>query len=216
LHFMTCSFTVKYYIGNISVTHKILVLYYSELGGTQLLAEAIAEGIESVPGVEACIRTVPPVYTISEKPPAISAGPLYATHEDLTECIGLALGSPTRFGNMAAPLKHFWDTTTAPWSSRTLVDKPACVFTTAASQHAGHETTLISMMIPLLHHGMMIIGCPYTEPALDQTKTGGTPYGPSHYSGGKNVSLSQDEVAIAHAVGKRLSRVAMAMLTSKI
>ncbi len=199
------------------IAKKILILYYSELGGTQMLAEAIAQGIESVSEVEACIRTVPPVYALGETLPAHhSSGPLYATQEDLESCIGLALGSPARLGNMAAPLKHFWDTAGSSWANRVLVNKPACVFTSAASHHGGHESTLLSMMIPLLHHGMMLIGCPYTESALDLTTTGGTPYGPSHYSGlHSNLPLSVDEITIAHAVGKRLAQIALIMLESK-
>lgn len=196
------------------MAQDILVLYYSELGGTQALAEAIAQGIESVPGVAARIRTVPALYTTQESPPPPSApGPLYVTHQDLIDCIGLALGSATRFGNMAAPLKHFLDSTGSAWATGVLVNKPACVFTTASSQHAGHESTLLSMMIPLFHHGMMLIGCPYTEAALDKTQTGGTPYGPSHYSGGRsNLPLSAEETAIAFAVGKRLAKTAIKML----
>ncbi|MFI4956317.1 MAG: NAD(P)H:quinone oxidoreductase [Gammaproteobacteria bacterium] len=196
------------------MTQDILVLYYSELGGTQALAEAIAAGIESVPGAAARIRTVPALYTAQESAPAPTGpGPMFVTHQDLEECIGLALGSPTRFGNMAAPLKYFWDTTTGPWSTGVLVNKPACVFTTAASQHAGHESTLLSMMIPLLHHGMILLGCPYTEPALNQTQTGGTPYGPSHYSGVQsNLPLSVEEKTIAFSVGKRLAKIALKLL----
>lgn len=196
------------------MTQDILVLYYSELGGTQLLAEAIAQGIDSIPGASSRIRTVPPLYTAQETaPPPTGPGPLFVTHQDLIECIGLALGSPTRFGNMAAPLKYFWDTTAGPWTSGVLVNKPACVFTTAASQHAGHESTLLSMMIPLFHHGMLLLGCPYTEPALNQTQTGGTPYGPSHYSGGQsNLPLSAEETTIALTVGKRLAKTALALL----
>ena len=196
------------------MTQDILVLYYSELGGTQALAEAIARGIESVPGVAARIRTVPPLYTIEETPPAPKGpGPLYATQEDLSECIGLAMGSPTRLGNMAAPLKYFWDNSGNAWATGVLVNKPACVFTTAASVHAGHESTLLSMMIPLLHHGVLLLGCAYTEPALNKTTTGGTPYGPSHYSGlQSNLPLSQDEITIAFAVGKRLAKTALKLL----
>ncbi len=187
------------------------------------MAEAVASGIESVPGVSARIRTVPEVCAVNgmaptahgrEYPPLHS--PVYATHEDLDECIGLALGSPTRFGNMAAPLKYFLDTTSGPWTSGALSGKPACVFTTAASQHAGHESTLLTMMVPLLHHGMIIVGCPYTEPALNKTTTGGTPYGPSHFSGGQsNLPLSADETAIAFAVGKRLAQIALALLEQR-
>lgn len=196
------------------MTQDILVLYYSELGGTHALAEALAQGIESVPGVCARIRTVPPVFVLTETPSApTSIGPRYATQADLKECIGLAMGSPTRLGNMAAPLKHFWDNSGGAWTSGALVNKPACVFTSAASMHGGHESTLLSMMIPLLHHGMLLLGCPYSEVTLDKTTTGGTPYGPSHYAGLQSkLPLSADETTIAFVVGKRLAKTALKLL----
>lgn len=189
---------------------EILVLYYSRGGATQKMAEYIAQGIESVPGMQARIRTVPPVSPTTEATdkPTPEEGPPYVTHDDLIECAGLALGSPTRFGNMAAPMKHFWDTTSGLWLSGQLVNKPAAVFTSTGSMHGGQETTLLSMMIPLMHHGMMILGVPYTEPALSDTKTGGTPYGPSHLAGpDSNLPISDDEKTICLALGKRLGEI---------
>ena len=163
----------------------ILVLYYSRHGATRDLALAVAQGVDSVPGMQARVRTVPAVSTVSEATaPAIPLdGPPYAELRDLEECAGLALGSPTRFGNMAASLKYFLDGTTPQWMSGALAGKPACVFTSTSSLHGGQESTLLSMMLPLLHHGMLMLGIPYTESALTTTKTGGTPYGASHVSG---------------------------------
>ena len=164
--------------------NDILVLYYSRNGATRELAQAIAQGVDSVPGMQARVRTVPPVSTVCEatQPDIPADGPPYAEVRDLEECAGLALGSPTRFGNMAAPLKYFLDGTSPQWLSGTLAGKPASVFTATGSLHGGQETTLLSMMLPLLHHGMLIVGIPYTEPKLTTTQTGGTPYGASHFA----------------------------------
>jgi len=190
----------------------ILVLYYSQHGATRELARLIARGIESVPGVKARLRTVPKVSTVCEaSEPAIPPeGAPYVERQDLAECIGLALGSPTRFGNMAAPLKYFLDGTSAEWMQGTLADKPACVFTSTASMHGGQETTLLSMMLPLLHHGMLIVGLPYTEPVLTTTQSGGSPYGVSHVAGVKNeLPISEAEKTLALAQGKRLAEAAL-------
>ncbi len=190
----------------------ILVLYYSRTGATVQLAQYIARGVERVTGIEARLRTVPPVSTTCEvvDSPVPDSGAPYATLDDLRQCAGLALGSPTRFGNMAAPLKYFLDGTSALWLGGDLVDKPACVFSSSASMHGGQESTLISMMLPLLHHGMILLGLPYTEPALNTTLSGGTPYGVTHVSGVSNDKpISQDEIIMARALGERLGRVAL-------
>lgn len=187
----------------------VLVLYYSRTGATAQLAQYIARGIESITGLEARLRTVPPVSTTCEavENAIPDAGAPYATIEDLRHCSGLALGSPTRFGNMAAPLKYFLDSTSSLWLAGDLVDKPACVFSSSASMHGGQETTLISMMLPLLHHGMIVLGVPYTEPALNNTLSGGTPYGVTHVSGVENNQpLSEDEITLAKHLGERLGR----------
>ncbi|HAT8623658.1 NAD(P)H:quinone oxidoreductase [Legionella pneumophila serogroup 1] len=192
----------------------ILVLYYSRTGSTAQLAQYIARGVESVSGLEARLRTVPPVSTTCEAvdKPVPDAGAIYVSLDDLRHCHGLALGSPTRFGNMAAPMKYFWDGTTSLWLGGDLVNKPACVFSSSSSMHGGQETTLISMMIPLLHHGMILLGVPYTEPALTSTQSGGTPYGVTHVAGDDNENpLSQDEISLAKALGERLGRVAMGL-----
>jgi len=191
----------------------ILVLYYSRHGATRELALAIAQGIDSVAGATARVRTVPPVSATCEaSAPAIpDNGPPYVEPRDLEECAGLALGSPTRFGNMAAPLKYFLDGTSPQWLAGALAGKPACVFTSTASLHGGQESTLLTMMLPLLHHGMMIVGLPFTESALSATKTGGTPYGASHLAGkgAMGALLSADEKALALALGARLARTAI-------
>lgn len=192
----------------------ILVLYYSRTGSVQQLAQYIARGVEHVDGIEARMRTVPPVSTICEAvdAPVPEEGAPYVTLEDLRDCAGLALGSPTRFGNMAAPLKYFLDSTSSLWLAGDLVDKPACVFSSSASMHGGQESTLLSMMLPLLHHGMVLIGSPYTEPALNTTQTGGTPYGVTHVSGlSNNLPLSADEISLAKKLGERLGRCALKM-----
>jgi len=191
---------------------NILVLYYSRDGSVAQLATRIARGINSVEGCAAMIRRVPPVSTTTEAvedeiPPA---GHPYATLEALKDCAVLALGSPTRFGNMAAPLKSFLDSTTSIWLSGQLAGKPASVFTSTGSMHGGQESTLLSMMIPLLHHGMLIVGIPYTEAELTATITGGTPYGASHVSGiTGDAALSQDEEKLCLALGERLARIAL-------
>ena len=195
---------------------EILVLYYSRHGAVQAMAQQIARGVETVPGMQARLRCLPPVApsydSAAESIPA--KGAPYATAEDLRECAGLALGSPTRFGNMAAPLKHFLDTTGALWASGTLVGKPAAVFTSTSTQHGGQESTLLSMMLPLLHHGMLILGVPYTEAALNRTASGGTPYGASHVAGLNNDNpLTADEKELCQALGKRLAIVAYQLAT---
>ncbi len=189
---------------------EILILYYSHRGSVRALAERVARGVESVPGMQARLRTVPKVSTVCEASEATvpTNGAPYVEVIDLEECAGLALGSPVRFGNMAAPMKYFWDGTVAAWQNGTLAGKPACVFTASGSQHGGNETTLISMMLPLLHHGMLLIGLPYTETDLSTTSTGGTPYGPSHISGGSgNPVLSESESRLAFNQGQRLANL---------
>lgn len=190
----------------------ILVLYYSHHGSVRALAERLARGIDSIPGANARIRTVPRVASVcSALEPAIPAnGAPYVESRDLEECAGLALGSPVRFGNMAASMKYFWDGTVAAWQNGTLAGKPACVFTSSASQHGGNEATLLSMMLPLLHHGMLLMGLPYTEPELSSTSGGGTPYGASHVAGpGGNPLLSDSESRLAFAQGQRLARLVL-------
>lgn len=188
----------------------VLVLYYSHQGSTATMARHIARGIEKT-GLEARLRTVPKVSTLCEatEPEVPESGVPYATEQDLTDCAGLALGSPTRFGNMAAPLKYFLDGTAALWLNGNLRNKPAAVFTSTSSLHGGQESTLLSMMLPLLHHGMMILGLPYSETALLHTTTGGTPYGASHFAGSNNsTTLSEDEIRLCEALGERLARTA--------
>ncbi|MBI2786733.1 MAG: NAD(P)H:quinone oxidoreductase [Legionella longbeachae] len=190
----------------------ILVLYYSRTGSVAQLAQYIARGVERVTGIEARMRTVPPVSTTCEAvDKAIpDSGAPYATLDDLRHCQGLALGSPTRFGNMAAPLKYFLDGSSSLWLAGDLIGKPACVFSSSASMHGGQETTLLSMMLPLLHHGMLLLGLPYSEPSLNNTVSGGTPYGVTHVSGASNNHpLSQDEINLAKHLGERLARVTL-------
>lgn len=190
----------------------ILVLYYSQQGATQALAQVIAHGIGSVPGVQARLRTVPKVTATIQaaQPPIPESGSPYVELRDLSECIGLALGSPTRFGNMAAALKYFLDGTSGLWKEGALAGKPAAVFTSTASMHGGQESTLLSMMLPLLHHGMLIVGIPYTEAALGSTVTGGTPYGASHVAGTDGqAQISEDERKLAFALGRRLALAAL-------
>jgi NAD(P)H dehydrogenase (quinone) len=190
---------------------EILVLYYSRGGSVAQLARQIARGIEEVPGMQARLRTVPPVAPTTEAtaPPVPDEGAPYVHKRDLHECAGMALGSPTRFGNMAAPLKHFVDTLGAEWASGTLAGKPAAVFTSTASMHGGQESTLLTMMLPLLHHGMVIVGLPFTEPSLSSTRTGGTPYGASHVAGAQDDPLpSEEEKQLARALGRRLAGIA--------
>ncbi len=191
---------------------EILVLYYSRHGATAELARHVARGVDEVDGMRARIRTVPPLRaaTDSEVLAAVpDDGPPYATADDLQACAGLALGSPTRFGNMAAPLKFFLDGTSAQWLSGALAGKPAAVFTSTSTQHGGQESTLLSMMLPLMHHGMVIVGIPFTEQALNTTRGGGTPYGASHVAGLKGgAPLSEDERDLARALGRRLADIA--------
>jgi len=189
----------------------ILVLYYSRHGSIEAMAQQIARGIETIDGMRARLRAVPPVAaTHDPEADSIPArGAPYATLDDLNECAGLALGSPARFGNMAGALKYFLDGTGPLWLSGQLTGKPAAVFTSSSSMHGGQETTLISMMLPLMHHGMILLGLPYTEPALMRTHSGGTPYGASHVAGHVNdPTLTDDEKQLCQALGKRLARVA--------
>jgi len=195
---------------------EILVLYYSRTGKTAQLARLVARGVEEVPGCTARLRSVPPVAPVTETsaPPEPDEGAPYATLADLRECAGIVLGSPTRFGNMAAPLKHFIDSTAADWVSGTLVGKPAGFFTSTSTQHGGQETTLVSMMLPLLHHGALIVGLPYTDPALNATTTGGTPYGASHVSGLQHERpISEDERTLARRLGRRVAEIAAKLAT---
>jgi len=196
--------------------NDILVLYYSRRGAVRKMSHLIAHGIESVPGARARIRTVPAVSPVCEAvaPSIPEEGAPYARTEDLSECIGLALGSPTRFGSMAAPLKYFLDTTGALWANGALSGKPAAVFTSTSTLHGGQETTLLSMMLPLLHHGMMILGLPYTLPELSATTSGGTPYGASHYAGkSSDLPISDDEKRLCLALGRRLAEASLRLAT---
>jgi NAD(P)H dehydrogenase (quinone) len=189
----------------------ILVLYYSRHGAVKEMARWVAHGVERVAGMSARLRTVPRVSTVSEavEPAVPDAGAPYCELDDLERCAGLALGSPTRFGNMAAPLKYFWDGTAALWLSGALAGKPAAVFTSTASLHGGQESTLVSMILPLLHHGMLIVGLPYTEPGLMRTSTGGTPYGASHVAGAASDRAVDDaEKQLCIALGQRLAETA--------
>ncbi|MGS2717047.1 NAD(P)H:quinone oxidoreductase [Eionea flava] len=198
-------------------TSYILVLYYSQHGATAAMAQQLAQGVEKT-GLEARLRTVPKVSAeceaIADNIP--KDGAIYCSAEDLQQCSGLLLGSPTRFGNMAAPLKYFLDGTSSQWLNGDLIDKPAAVFTSTGSLHGGQESTLLSMMLPLLHHGMVITGLPYSEPTLMTTTTGGTPYGASHLAGTKSDHpLSADEVQHCHILGKRVATIAKQLLTEK-
>lgn len=188
--------------------YKILVLYYSQKGSVEGLAHAIARGVDTISGAEAVLRTVPRISTVCEatESDVPTQGPPYVTLQDLSDCAGLALGSPVRFGNMAAPMKYFWDSTIAAWLSGELIGKPAAVFTSSGSMHGGNEATLLSMMLPLFHHGMLLMGLPYSQPELSTTQSGGTPYGASHVSGmNGDLVLTVDELALAKALGKRLA-----------
>lgn len=192
--------------------NEILVLYYSHYGAVKEMAQLIARGIEQTEGVKARLRTVPKVSAVCEAAEADipKDGPPYAELKDLEECIGLALGSPTRFGNMAASMKYFWDGTGSLWMKGTLAGKPACVFTSTSSLHGGQETTLVSMMLPLLHHGMLILGIPYTQPELVTTTAGGTPYGASHTAGmTSDKPITEAERKLSIALGKRLAETAL-------
>ena len=191
---------------------EILILYYSRYGSTAQLARQVARGVESVSGAAARVRTVPPVAPTHDAnaKPVPDNGPPFAALEDLGECDGLIIGSPTRFGNMAAALKYFLDGTANEWLSGTLAGKPAGAFTSTSSLHGGQETTLLSMALPLIHHGMYFVGVPYTEPALNATRTGGTPYGASHVAfEQRDTELSQHEAEIARELGRRIATLAM-------
>ena len=193
-------------------THDILVLYYSHHGAVREMAQLIARGVGEVNGANARVRTVPRVSTVTEAtaPPVPDSGAPYVELRDLEECMGLALGSPTRFGNMAAPMKYFWDGTSSLWLNGALAGKPAAVFTSTSSLHGGQETTLMSMMLPLLHHGMLIVGLPYTESELLNTTSGGTPYGASHVAGlGSDAPISEAERKLCLALGRRLAQTAL-------
>ena len=191
---------------------EILVLYYSQYGATRKMAQLVARGVEQVDGVRARLRTVPKVSAVCEATaPAIpDSGAPYAELRDLEECIGLALGSPTRFGNMASAMKYFWDGTGDIWIKHSLVGKPAALFTSTGTMHGGQESTLLSMMLPLLHHGMVIVGLPYSEPELSSTQSGGTPYGASHVAGIANdQTITEAEKKLCMALGKRLAQTAL-------
>jgi NAD(P)H dehydrogenase (quinone) len=187
----------------------VLVLYYSRNGSTATLARQVCRGVDAVAGATAMLRTVPPVTTVIDAPgaPVPPSGPPYASYEELARCDGLVLGSPTRFGNMAAPLKHFLDGTSASWASGDLVGKPAAVFTSTSTLHGGHESTLLSMMLPLLHHGMVICGLPFTEPAVARTQRGGGPYGAGVVGGGSGPT--DDEKLLAQLLGRRVAELAV-------
>lgn len=190
---------------------EVLVLYYSRSGATAALANHVARGIEEVHGMQARLRTVPPVVAAIEVPQPMvpAAGPPYATHQDLIDCAGLVLGSPTRFGTIAAPLKHFFDGTTSLWLGGALAGKPAAAFTSSSSPHGGQESTLLGMLLPLLHHGMLLVGLPYTEPLVTTTQGGGGPYGASRVTGADGArELDADERLLARRLGKRVAEVA--------
>jgi NAD(P)H dehydrogenase (quinone) len=192
--------------------NEILILYYSQGGAAHEMAKLIARGVDSVDGIKARIRTVPKVSTNCEatEPDVPKSGAPYAELKDLEECIGLALGSPTRFGNMAAPMKYFLDGTIGQWLKGSLIGKPAAVFTSTGSMHGGNETTLITMMLPLMHHGMVMVGLPYSEPELSATSSGGTPYGASHIGGtADDRPITDDEHKLCIALGKRLAQTAL-------
>lgn len=194
----------------------VLIIYYSRHGATAQMADLVARGVESISGISAKVRTVPPVSPITQtaSPPVPDTGAPYVTLPELENCAGLILGSPTRFGNMAAPLKYFLDSTLNLWVSGKLIGIPAGVFTSTSSLHGGQEATLLTMMLPLLHHGALIVGVPYSEQALHQTQTGGTPYGPSHVAGmDSNLPLSEHEKTVCQTLGKRVAHVAKLLLT---
>lgn len=195
----------------------VLVLYYSRNGSTLEMAKQIARGVE-LAGIEARLRTVPAVSTTIEatEPAVPPSGAIYCSEEDLKNCAGLILGSPTRFGNMAAPMKYFLDGTSGHWLNGDLINKPAAVFTSTSTLHGGQETTLLSMILPLLHQGMVIAGIPYSEPALNSTLTGGTPYGASHFAHGNNPTrLSSEEIELCQALGERVATLAVQLKINK-
>ncbi|MBT6124322.1 MAG: NAD(P)H:quinone oxidoreductase [Halieaceae bacterium] len=193
----------------------ILVLYYSRGGATAEMAQQVARGVQQISGVEARLRTVPPVSANCEKTEdeIPDDGPLYCEPDDLRDCAGLVMGSPTRFGNMAAPLKYFVDQSSSLWLSGAMIDKPAAVFTSTSSLHGGQESTLLSMMLPLLHQGMLVVGLPYSEAGLMSTESGGTPYGASHWAGADNIRrVDANEALLCQALGKRVARLAQGQL----
>lgn len=195
---------------------EILIVYYSRNGSVAQLARHIARGVEEVSGMRARLRSVPPVAPVTQvaQPPEPAEGAPYATLADLRECAGIILGSPTRFGNMAAPLKFFLDSTAAEWASGTLVGKPAAIFTSTATLHGGQETTPLSMMLPLLHHGALVVGIPFTEPEINTTTTGGSPYGASHVAGTSgDRPISEDERTLARKLGRRVAQIAFRLGT---
>lgn len=197
---------------------RILILYYSRYGAVKQMAQFIARGVESVNGAESCIRTVPPVSPTTEAtdPSIPESGAPYVTLDDLKNCDGLALGSPTRFGNMAAPMKYFLDTTASLWLSGSLVNKPASVFSSSSSMHGGQESTLLSMMLPLIHLGFILVGIPFTEQDLVTTMTGGTPYGATHVAGADSKNpISAEEQRLCFAMGKRLAEIAIQLRAKK-
>jgi len=190
---------------------NILVVYFSEHGKTRQLAHWIAEGVERIEGAQANVRALPKVSAVSEQvePEIPEQGAVYATQQELSECDGLALGSPTYFGNMAAPVKYFLDQSAGAWVQGQLANKPACVFTSTSSMHGGHESTLLSMMIPLMHHGMLMLGLPYSNSSLNTTQQGGTPYGAGHITGPNHDNpINEDEKSLAIALGERLAATA--------
>jgi len=194
----------------------ILILYYSRHGATAEMAQLVARGVEKVSTMQAQIRTVPEVSTVCEATQSSipDNGAPYVTQDDLAHCSGLIMGSPTRFGNMAAAMKYFIDSTSAAWMAGHLSGKPGALFTSASSLHGGHEATLLSMMIPLLHHGMLLVGSPYSEPELLSTTSGGTPYGPSHLAGKQsNLAISEDEKKLCIAIGQRVAEIAKKLNT---
>ena len=197
--------------------NDVLVLYYSRTGKVAQLARHVARGVEEVDGMRARLRSVPPVAAVTQvaEPPVPEDGAPYVSPADLSECCAMVMGSPTRFGNMAAPLKHFLDTTAAAWASGTLAGKPAGVFTATNTMHGGQESTLLSMMLPLLHHGMLLVGIPFTEAALNRTSSGGTPYGASHVGGVQGGNpISDDERVLARALGRRVATLAARLGTT--
>jgi NAD(P)H dehydrogenase (quinone) len=206
---MACEFPYNYIMAS---DNEILILFYSQYGATRQMAQLIARGVEQVDGARARLRTVPKISAVCEatEPDIPESGAPYVELRDLEECIGLALGSPTRFGNMASAMKYFWDGTGGLWMKHALVGKPAALFTSTGTMHGGQESTLLSMMLPLLHQGMIIVGLPYSEPELSATQSGGTPYGASHVAGPANdLPISEAEKKLCMALGRRLAETAM-------
>jgi NAD(P)H dehydrogenase (quinone) len=193
------------------MTPYILILYYSRQGATLAMAQQIARGVEQVSNIEARLRTVPAVSPVTEatEPSIPQTGAIYCSESDLKNCSGLILGSPTRFGNMAAPMKYFLDGTSGAWVNGDLINKPAAVFTSTSTLHGGQESTLLSMMLPLMHHGMLITGIPYSESALSSTRSGGSPYGASHFAAENSSILSAEEISLCQALGKRVAHIAL-------